>query len=209
MKSAEWYFDFISPFSYLQLEVFGELPCALEITFRPVVFAGILNHLQHKGPAEIPGKRRFTYRHVQWLAKHHGIPLKFPPAHPFNPIRALRLAVALGNRREVIETIFRFIWREGRSTDAPADWRALTAALGAGNADQLIADLRVKDELRANGERAIAHGVFGVPTFVVDGEVFWGFDATGMVIDYLKDPQWFKAGEIARIDDLPTAAQRT
>jgi 2-hydroxychromene-2-carboxylate isomerase len=208
MKSAEWYFDFISPFSYLQFEAFGELPRALEITFRPVVFAGILDHLQHKGPAEIPGKRRFTYRHVQWLAKHHGIPLKFPPAHPFNPIRALRLAVALGDRREVIEKIFRFIWRDGRSTDAPTDWEALTAALGAGNADQMIADPRVKDELRANGERAIEHGVFGVPTFVVDGEVFWGFDATGMVIDYLEDPQWFKSGEIARIGDLPAAAQR-
>ena len=208
MKTAEWFFDFISPFSYLQLEAFERLPRDLDITLRPVVFAGILNHLQHKGPAEIPAKRRFTYRHVNWLARDLGVPFKFPPAHPFNPVRALRLAVALGSRREVIETIFRYIWRDGRSLDYPTGWRDLTTALRVSNADGLIAEQRVKDELRANGERAITLGVFGVPSFVIDGEVFWGYDATGMVIDYLKDPSWFESGEMARIDALPAAAKR-
>jgi len=208
MKNAEWYFDFISPFSYLQLESFGRLPKDLAITFRPIVFAGILNHLGHKGPAEIPGKRRFTYRHVLWLAKDRGIPLRFPPAHPFNPIRALRLAVALDSRREAIEAIFRFIWRDGRSTDGADEWRALASELGVAGADELIAEPRVKDELRANGKRALTLGVFGVPTFVIDGELFWGFDATGMVADYLSDPAWFRTGEITRIDDLPASAHR-
>ena len=115
MTAADWYFDFISPFAYLQFATLAQLPRDLEITFRPVVLAGILNHLQHKGPAEIPGKRRFTYRHVQWLARHHGIALKFPPAHPFNPLRALRLAIALDCRRDAIVAIFRFIWRDGGS----------------------------------------------------------------------------------------------
>lgn len=209
MKSADWYFDFISPFSYLQFEAFAELPQNIAITLRPLVFAGILNHLNHKGPAEIPGKRRFTYRHVQWLARHHGIPLRFPPAHPFNPLRALRLAIALGGKHAVIQTIFRFIWRDGRALDTDADWRALAALLGIGNADELIAAQPVKDELRSNGERAIAQGVFGVPTFVIDGQVFWGFDATGMVAEYLRDPHWFDSGEMARLDDLPAAASRT
>jgi 2-hydroxychromene-2-carboxylate isomerase len=209
MQSADWYFDFISPFSYLQFESLHQLPRDLDITFRPVLFAGILNHLQHKGPAEIPAKRRFTYRHVQWLAKHHGIPLRFPPAHPFNPISVLRLAIALESRRQPIATIFRFIWRDGRSTDTPAGWQALTTALTVSNADQLIAEKLVKDELRANGERAIKQGVFGVPTFAIDGELFWGLDATGMVADYLKDPHWFKSSEMARIDNLPASASRT
>ena len=208
MTTAEWYFDFISPFAYLQFESLARLPRDLQITFRPVVFAGILNHLQHKGPAEIPGKRRFTYRHVQWLARHHGIPLKFPPAHPFNPIRALRLAVALGSRHDAIATIFRFIWRDGRSLDSAAEWSALSAALGVDDADKLIAAQHVKDELRANGERAIALGVFGLPTFAIGGELFWGFDATGMVSDYVTDRQWFNSAEMTRIDELPAAAQR-
>ena len=208
MTSAEWYFDFISPFAYLQFESLGRLPPQLEISFRPVVFAGILNYLQHKGPAEIAGKRRFTYRHVRWLARHHGIALRFPPAHPFNPLRALRLAIALGSRREAIALIFRYIWREGRSLDDPASWKALTAELGAGDADELISAQAVKDELRENGERAKALGVFGVPTFAIDRELFWGFDATDMVADYVNDPAWFNSPEMMRIGDLPAGAQR-
>ena len=209
MTSAEWYFDFISPFAYLQFESLAQLPRSLEISFKPIVFAGILNHLQHKGPAEIPGKRRFTYRHVSWLARRHSIALEFPPAHPFNPLRALRLAVALGSRRDAIERIFRFIWREGRSLDDAEQWRALTAELGVPDADRLISEQAVKDELRANGERAMTLGVFGVPTFSLDGELFWGFDATGMVADYIADPQWFRSAAMQRVDNLPAAAQRT
>ena len=206
--SAEWYFDFISPFAYLQFESLAQLPAGLEIEFKPVVFAGILNHLQHKGPAEIPGKRRFTYRHVQWLARRHGIALKFPPAHPFNPIRALRLAIALGSTRDAIATIFRFIWREGRMIDDPAEWSALTAQLGLTDAEARIGAQPVKDALRANGARAAALGVFGVPTFALDGELFWGFDATGMVRDYIEDRPWFESADMRRIGDLPAAARR-
>jgi 2-hydroxychromene-2-carboxylate isomerase len=209
MKSAEWYFDFISPFAYLQFESLARLPRDLEIAYKPLVFAGILNRLQHKGPAEIPGKRRFTYRHVQWLAQHNGIALKFPPAHPFNPLRALRLAVALGSRRDAIETIFRFIWRDGRTLESADELQALAARLGVEDIDALISEQRVKDELRANGERANALGVFGVPTFAIDGELFWGFDATGMVSDYVNDPQQFNTAEMRRIGDLPTGAQRS
>lgn len=209
MATAEWYFDFISPFAYLQFESFSRLPAKLDIRFKPVVFAGILNHLQHKGPAEIPGKRRFTYRHVCWLARHHGIPFAFPPAHPFNPLRALRLAIALGSTRAAIEQIFRYIWHEGRSLEDAAGWQALTNGLGVRAADQVINAQPVKDELRANGERAKALGVFGVPTFALDGELFWGFDATGMVADYVDDPAWFHSPEMTRIDNLPSAAQRS
>ena len=209
MLFAEWYFDFISPFAYLQFELLAQLPRNLEISFKPVVFAGILNHLRHKGPAEIPGKRRFTYRHVCWLARHHGIALQFPPAHPFNPLRALRLAIALGSERAAIARIFHFIWREGRSLDDPAGWDALTAELGVADAGRVISAQPVKDELRANGERAKALGVFGVPTFAIDGELFWGFDATGMVADYVTDPAWFRTAEMTRVGDLPASAQRT
>ena len=116
MKSAEWYFDFISPFSYLQIEAFDRLP-DLKLTLRPVLFAGLLNHWGHKGPAEIPEKRRFTYRFVQWLAERQGVPMKFPPVHPFNPIKALRLAIVAGNDIASVQAIFRHIWREGKSID--------------------------------------------------------------------------------------------
>ena len=68
MRHADWYFDFISPFAYLQNAVFYHLPDDLEVTRKPVLFAGLLGHWEHKGPAEIPRKRVFTLRHTKWLA---------------------------------------------------------------------------------------------------------------------------------------------
>ncbi|MBI2311725.1 MAG: 2-hydroxychromene-2-carboxylate isomerase [Betaproteobacteria bacterium] len=208
MKTADWYFDFVSPFSYLQLESFHRLPKDLQVRCKPILFAGLLDAYGHKGPAEIPPKRRFTYRHVQWIAQHHGIPLRFPPAHPFNPIKVLRLAVALNNDMEKIRTIFRFIWREGRTVDDPGEWRRLLEALEAPNADECVAAPQVKEALKKNGEEALAAGVFGVPSFVVGGEVFWGFDATDMLLEYLANPALLGSDEMRRVSDLPAAIQR-
>lgn len=208
MKTADWYFDFVSPFSYLQLESLHRLPTDLQIRCRPILFAGLLDAYGHKGPAEIPPKRRFTYRHVQWMAQHHGIPLRFPPAHPFNPIRVLRLAVALNGEVEKIRTIFRFIWRDGRTVDDPQEWQRLLAILEAPNADECVNAPTVKEALKKNGEEALAAGVFGVPSFVVSGEVFWGFDATDMLLDYLANPALLGSAEMRRVSDLPAAIQR-
>jgi 2-hydroxychromene-2-carboxylate isomerase len=92
MPSAEWYFDFVSPFSYLQCEQLPALEKKLRIHYRPVLFAGLLKVHGHKGPAEIPAKRRFTYRYPSGEARALGVPFKFPAVHPFNPLPLLRLA---------------------------------------------------------------------------------------------------------------------
>lgn len=208
MRSAEWYFDFVSPFSYLQLEAFDRLPTDLEVTCRPMLFGGLLNHLELKAPAEIPAKRRFTYRFVQWTAERDGIPMKFPPQHPFNSIKPLRLAIALGSDIESIRTIFRFIWREGKAIDDAGNWTELCRRLGVSDAEEKIGAPAVKDELRRNGERAAAADLFGVPSFVIDGEIFWGADATDMAIDYLRDPRRFQSGELGRAVDVPIGVER-
>jgi 2-hydroxychromene-2-carboxylate isomerase len=208
MKTIDWYFDFISPFSYLQLEAFGRLPPDVEVALHPVLFAGLLTHWGHKGPAEIPAKRRFTYRFVQWLAERDQVQLKFPPKHPFNPIKALRLAIAAGNGLEPVRTIFRHIWREGNSIDVDKEWIDLCMRVGVADPDAKINEPQIKEELKLNGDRAAAAGVFGVPTFVIDGEVFWGVDATGMVLDYLSDPQRFWRDEYGRVAHLPIGVER-
>ena len=212
-----WYFDFVSPYSYLQFEAYPELMQTAEL--RPVLFAGLLNHWGGKGPAEIPAKRLQTYRYTYWQAGQHGITMTYPPAHPFNPIHALRLAIALDCRYEAIKTIFEFIWKEGRSVND--EWPALTERLGlsAAAADALIAEQRVKDALAANGRQAIDRGVYGVPTFdalrerpgasgVKSWELFWGMDATDMLLGYVEDPSVFDEPEMRRIADLPVGAAR-
>ncbi len=199
-----WYFDFVSPYSYLQFAAYPELMQTAEL--RPVLFAGLLNHWGGKGPAEVPAKRLQTYRYTYWQAGQHGIAMTYPPAHPFNPIHALRLAIALDCRYEAIKTIFEFIWKEGRSV--ADEWPALVAKLGVPDADALIAEQRVKDALAANGREAIARGVYGVPTFDTGKELFWGLDATDMLLDYLADPTVFDEPEMRRIADLPIGAAR-
>ena len=84
--SIDWYFDFVSPYSYIALHRLRELP--QPVTYKPVLFAGLLNHWGQKGPAEIPAKRRWTYRWCTWWAASLGIPFRFPAAHPFNPLPA-------------------------------------------------------------------------------------------------------------------------
>jgi 2-hydroxychromene-2-carboxylate isomerase len=205
---ADWYFDFISPYAYLQLMDFNRLPDSLEIRYRPVLFAGLLGHWGQKGPAEIPGKRRQTNRQCQWMAERAGIPFKFPPAHPFNPLRPLRLCIALGTEPAVIGAIFEFIFAEGRDIESDDDWKTLAERLEIDDADALVSQPEVKSALRENTEEAIRRGVFGVPTFVVREELFWGSDMTDMLLDYLADPKLFSRGEMARLDNLPVGVKR-
>ena len=208
MQHADWYFDFISPFSYLQLEQFDRLPAGVDVTLKPIVFAALLAHHGHKGPAEILEKRRFTYRHVLWMARRLGIPMRFPEAHPFNPIRLLRLAVVCKCERAAVQEIFRYVWRDGRSSDDAASFETLARSLEIVDVEARINVPVVKDRLRANGEEAIARGVFGVPTFAIGRELFWGVDATQLVIDYLEDAALLDDPEMRRVSELPIGTAR-
>lgn len=208
MKSADWYFDFVSPFPYLQLEQLRLAQSTLRLRPKPVLFAALLDHWGTKGPGEIASKRTFVYRHVQWIADRQGIALRFPPRHPFNPLRALRLALAMDNDLEAIRAIYRFIWAEGGEIDTEQGWGELCERLEIANAAARVDLPEVKRQLRANGEEAIAAGVFGVPTLAIDGHLFWGADATGMALDYLRDHRLFDTPEMRRIGALPIGASR-
>jgi 2-hydroxychromene-2-carboxylate isomerase len=194
MKHIDFYLDFISPYAYL---AFQKLPEALvgishSVTHKPVLFAGLLKHHGQLGPAEIGSKRDWTYRQVLWLAHTHGVDLQLPASHPFNPLGLLRLAVACDARgtpnRYVCETVFRHVWQGGAEAADPARLEALTAQLQPARAAQ---DPAVKAGLQAHADEALALGLFGVPSFVVDGRVFWGFDALPMLRAYLLGDPWF------------------
>jgi 2-hydroxychromene-2-carboxylate isomerase len=203
---AGWYFDFVSAFSYLQCERLQSHMDAVRP--HPVLFAAILDANGQKGPAEIPAKRAFTYRFVVWQAKALGIPLRFPHAHPFNPLPLLRLAIACDSRFDAITRIFRFVWRDGRLPDLPLEWAELSTALGVPDAAARIGDAPIKDELRRETDRAVARGVFGVPTLAIDNELFWGVDATDMALAYARAGARYDDPEYERVGALPAAAQR-
>ena len=208
MKTVEWFFDFVSPYSYLQCEKLEQLPTCVQLVYKPILFAGLLNHWGQKGPAEIEEKRRFTYRSVLWVAQKYGIPLTFPRAHPFNPLPLLRLSIALDNRPDVVRNLFRFVYKDGHLPDEGAAWSALTQALNVPDAEQLIQSAAVKQQLHDNTQDAIEKGVFGVPTLRIDDQLFWGVDFFDFFLDYLRNPDLFNAGEMQRVSDLPVGSAR-
>jgi 2-hydroxychromene-2-carboxylate isomerase len=198
MKQITFYLDFISPYAYLAFE---KLPQALQglsysVDYRPVLFAGLLKHHGQLGPAEIAPKRDWTYRQVLWNAHANGIPLQMPEKHPFNPLPLLRLALACGEQglanRYVCETIFRHAWRGGADAGNAQRLESVKQLLAPGRD---VGGDAVKGELKANTDDAIARGVFGVPTYEVDGKLFWGFDALAMLRAYLEGDAWFAAGD--------------
>jgi 2-hydroxychromene-2-carboxylate isomerase len=203
---ARWYFDFISPFSYLHLKQFSRLPAELEIEYVPVLFAGMLKHWENKGPAEVPPKRIYMYKQLTWLAGHLGIPFRMPPGHPFNSLHALRLVIAAGPTRQNVEMAFDVAWKEGRDLQDPKELAELARRLDV--EDTQAADEAVKARLKSNTEAAIAAGVFGVPSFLLNGTLFWGQDSLDMMLDYLKDPGLFATAEMRRVSELPVGAAR-
>lgn len=194
MKHITFYLDFISPYAYLAFE---KLPEGLKgisysVTYKPLLFAGLLKHHGQLGPAEIAGKREWTYRQVGWLAHQQGVSLQLPASHPFNPLALLRLAVACpaqgSPNRYICETLFRHVWQGGAEAADPQRVAALAAQL-APQRDPNGADVKV--QLKANSDEAIAQGVFGVPALAVDGKVFWGQDALPMLRSFLLGDAWF------------------
>jgi 2-hydroxychromene-2-carboxylate isomerase len=199
--SIDWYFDFVSPYSYFAQHRLKELPGP--VAYKPVLFAGLLNHWGQKGPAEIPAKRKWTYRSCVWTARTLGIPFRFPTLHPFNPLPHLRLALACDCAPQAVHRIFDFVWTTGEDAADPTRFAALCDELKV-RQTQLA---EVKDLLRKNTDEAMARGVFGVPSFVIRDEVFWGADSIEFAKAFLADPRTLD-DEMRRVDSLPAGAKR-
>jgi 2-hydroxychromene-2-carboxylate isomerase len=196
MKQLTFYLDFISPYAYLAFEKLPEalMGHSVSVTYKPILFAALLKHHGQLGPAEMPGKRDWTYRQVLWQAHTQGVDLQMPASHPFNPLSLLRLAVACSPQgapnRYVCETVFKHVWQGGAPADDPERLQQLTQLLAP---QRSVTSDEVKAQLKANTDEALTLGVFGVPTIAVDDKLFWGFDALPMLNDYLNKDPWFDA----------------
>jgi 2-hydroxychromene-2-carboxylate isomerase len=196
MKRLRFWFDPVSPYAYLAFE---RLPQVLEglsynVEYRPVLFAALLQHWGQKGPAEMEPKRAWTFRQVEWLARRHGLVLQTPLQHPFNPLPLLRLALATvptggTPNRWVVETLLRHVWCAAGADATDPERLAVLANSLAPQRDPLGPE--VKTELRQAAERAIAEGVFGVPTIELEGRLFWGLDSLEMLAECLRGDAWF------------------
>jgi len=222
LRDISFYYDPISPYAYLAFE---RLPEALMghsvlVRYKPVLFAALLKAHGQLGPAEIPAKRAWTYRQVTWLGHHHGVPLELPSAHPFNPLPLLRLGLACASdeapgetSRYVAEQLFHHVWHGGLDASDPQRLATLQALLQDHMAQRQkpwhAPDSEVvKQRLRANTDEALALGLFGVPSMVVNGRVFWGQDALPILRSCLDGNAWFDESWDA-VAQRPEGVRRT
>lgn len=189
MEQAQWYFDVISPFSYLHWHRLGPLRERLDIRPVPVLFAGLLKHWDTKGPAEVPPKRLHTYQYCVWAAGQAGVPFRMPARHPFNSLSAQRLLVALQATDRAVTDAFQFIYGEGG--DPELDFAAFAARLGVDDPAARTSDPAVKQRLVANTNTAIDAGVFGVSTLVLRDKLFWGSDTVDWALRFVDRPDLF------------------
>ncbi|WP_421927999.1 2-hydroxychromene-2-carboxylate isomerase [Neoaquamicrobium sediminum] len=206
MRQIDFYFDIISPFAHVALARFGELPADVEVKPKPILLGPLLAHWGQRGPAEIAPKRLHTYRLSCFLGEKYGLAMRFPQRHPFNPLAAMRLLAGSDADLETVRKAFDFVFSDGRAPDNEADLAAFAARIGVDPA--LAGEQSAKDWLRALTDEAIARGVFGVPTFAVDDELFWGVDAFDMLLAWLEEPEIFTRAPYAGLDQIETGIVR-
>ena len=195
-KIFEFLFDFGGPNSYLAHKVLPEI-CArtgAEVIYTPVLLGGLFKLTNNQAPliryAETPAKRNYEMLEFDRFVKAHRLPFKMNPHFPINSLYLMRGAVAaqhLGCFMPYVETIMTAMWEDGANTGDPAVVKQVLDQAGL-DSPALLAmadDADVKAELAANTEHAAARGAFGVPTFFVDGEMFWGKERLAQVSEAL------------------------
>lgn len=216
MLPLRFHFDFLSPYAYV---AWHRIHAVAEAHGRvvepvPVLFAGLLGAHGTRGPAEVPAKRAYLFKDALRAAHRAGLRFGPPPAHPFNPLLALRLCgepMAAASQRRLIDGLYGAVWGgDGPGVTDPAvvasiadhvglDGAALIAAAGGE-----VAKARLRDATGA----AIAAGVFGVPTILVDGELFWGNDSLEHLDRFLGGDDPVRDIDLGRWANLPAQAQR-
>jgi 2-hydroxychromene-2-carboxylate isomerase len=209
-------FDVISPYAYVGWKALPAVAARHRRAIEPVpvLFAGLLNAHGQKGPAEIPSKRVYVFKDAYRKARKLGLAgVVLPPTHPFNPLLALRVAslpMDEGERSRLIDALFEGVWGGAGGAETPAQVAAAASRAGLDGAALIAqaAEPAAKERVRAATDAAIAAGVFGVPTFLVEGELFWGVDALPLLDDWLAGIDPVPADAAQRWGGLPASADR-
>jgi len=211
-----FYFDFISPNAWLAWERIGPIAArhGRTVVPVPVLFAALLKASGRPGPAEVPAMWRWMCANVLRKGVLLGIPMKPPPSHPFNPLIALRAAslpMQDAERAAAVDALFRAVWAGGPGVESEQTVATVLTRAGL-DGEAMVAQARTqgaKDRLRRQTDEAIAAGAFGVPTAIVDQELFWGHDDLEFLDRFLAGDDPLPRAELPGWERLrPTAWRR-
>ena len=194
MARVEFYFDLVSPYSYLAHARVYDL-CrerGAELVLRPVLLGAVHRLSGNTAPVEVPAKARYQHRDIHRWAVRYGVPLRFPDPFPFRTVTTMRAAVFLEERGQMerfVREAFRLYWAEGGAPAGleeadergPVAEAARRAGLDPGEVLEGASSPPAREALRRATAAAVERGVFGTPTFFVGEEMFWGNDRLGFV----------------------------
>lgn len=214
MKTIRFSFDFLSPYAWLAARKLKALArdegCTFE--YAPVLLAGLLQANGTKGPAEVPTKRDFVFRDILRSCQLEGFSPKFPPSHPFNPLNALRIVTAVeqSQRGALVDCLFDMAWNQGKDI---SDVEVLEDCAKSMHLpwDTLQSAMRsepVKLALRQETEGAAKRGLFGVPSFEYENELYWGHDRLPHLAARLKGQLKLNPQHVAELLGRPVGAKR-
>lgn len=207
-------FDFLSPYAYLAWTRIHGIAEAhgRRVVPVPVLFAGLLEAHGTRGPAEVDAKRRYLVHDIQRIARAWDVPIAAPRAIPFRSLTALRLAtlpLAPETKRALIDRLYAGAWARGEDVTDRDVLARIASEVGAGDdALERAEAAETKDALRRATEAAVAEGVFGVPTVLVDGEMFWGCDALPHLERFLAGERAIDPETMAAFAKVPVGARR-
>jgi len=189
VKELDFWFDYSCPYAYLgstQVEALARRTGA-ELTFRPMLLGGVFRAVgapQNMMDVLSPPKALHNLHDMLRWAEVFGVPLSVPAGHPFRTVEALRATLLTRCDPAVIHGFYRAYWIDGQKPSEPATLRAVLSAAGH-DPDAILARLQddaVKDDLRRRTDEAIALGIFGAPTFIVNRtQLYWGQDRIDFV----------------------------
>ena len=191
-KTFEFLFDFGGPNSYLAHKLLPNL-CArtgAEVVYVPILLGGLFKLTNNQAPmlrfADTPAKRNYEMLEFDRFVKASAIPFKMNPRFPINSLYLMRGAVAaqrLGCFAPYVDAVMAAMWEDGADMGDAQVVRDVLDKAGLDSAAllALAENPEVKAELMANTQAAANRGAFGVPTFFVGGDMFWGKERLGQV----------------------------
>jgi 2-hydroxychromene-2-carboxylate isomerase len=199
MERVEFYFDLVSPYSYLAHKQVSNIcrEAGAELVLRPMLLGAVHKEIGLQAPIWVPNKGPYQVRDIHRWAEYYGLPMRFPEPFPFRTLKSMRAAMVRaeeGGLETFVREAFALYWEEGgtpkgmKEADEDGPLREVAARIGTEPEEVLekAASSEAKEALKSATSEAVERGVFGAPTFFVGDEMFWGNDRLHFVEMFLE-----------------------